>query len=81
MTRIFEYTFTVWQKKEGTEGKQEADWTAVPVTLRKRVTDRMEERDGHKPGYAAKYFNDVLRSQYGYKKSVVIATRIKEVSK
>lgn len=49
------------------------------ITLKKNVTDKMEERDAHKAGYAARYFNDVLRSQYGYHKSVVTAARIKEV--
>ena len=79
MTRTFEYTFTVWQKKEGTDGHQQSDWISVPVTLRKRVTDRMEERDAHKAGYAVRYFNEVLRSKYGYKIAVVTAMKIKEV--
>lgn len=65
MTRTFEYSF----KKASGE----------VVTLRKKVTDKMEERNYHKAGYAAGYFNDVLRSKYGYKKSVVTASRIKEV--
>ena len=49
------------------------------VTLKKRVTDKMEERNGHKPGYAAEYFNRVLREKYGYKHSPVTACRITEI--
>lgn len=79
MTRTFTYTFNVFKQKEGTSGRSELDWYAEPVTLTKKVTDRMEERNGHKAGYAANYFNEVLRSQYGYKKSVVTATRIQEI--
>lgn len=79
MTRTFTYTFDRLVKEDGTDGKNLEDWRYETITLTKRVTDRMEERDGHKPGYAAGYFNDVLRSKYGYKRSIVTATRIKEI--
>lgn len=79
MTRTFEYTFQIWRKKEGTTGKNPGDWYQEEITLRKRVTDKMEERNGHKAGYAAMHFNRVLREKYGYKKSVVTATRIREI--
>ena len=79
MTRNFEYTFTILEKKDGTDGKFEHNRIRKEITLKKKVTDRMEERDAHKPGYAAHYFNEVLRTKYGYKKSVVTAARIKEV--
>lgn len=66
MTRTFVYTF----KRANGE----------TVTLKKRVTDRMEERGlSHKAGYAVNYFNEVLRSKYGYKTSPVTASRIKEI--
>ncbi len=65
MTRTFTYTFT------RVNGEK--------VTLKKRVTDKMEEINCRKAGYAAVYFNEVLRSKYGYKKSVVTAARIKEI--
>lgn len=79
MTKTFIYTFDRYVKKEGTNGHKESDWTVEKVTLKKRVTDRMEERDYHKAGYAAKYFNEVLREKYGYKRNVVTACRIKEI--
>ena len=79
MTRTFIYTFTVQIKKDGTDGHHESDWCAKEVTLTKKVTDRMEERNQHKAGYAAEYFNQVLRKEYGYTKSVVTACRVKEV--
>lgn len=69
MTRTFTYTFLTITKDEGVK----------EITLKKRVTDKMEERNAHKAGYAASYFNEVLRSKYGYKSSVVTAARIKEV--
>ena len=65
MTRTFTYTF---KRANGEE-----------VTLKKKVTDAMEERNAHKAGYAAGYFNKVLREKYGFKKSVVTAARTKEV--
>ena len=79
MTRTFKYSFKVLTKKEGTTGKENSDWFFKDVTLTKKVTDKMEERNAHKPGYAAEYFNKVLREEYGYKKSVVTACRIQEV--
>lgn len=65
MKRTFIYTFT---RANG-----------EVITLKKRVTDKMEERNAHKAGYAAMYFNNVLREKYGFKKSVVTACRIKEI--
>lgn len=65
MTRTFEYSF---QRANGER-----------VTLKKRVTDKMEERNAHKAGYAARYFNEVLREKYGFKRDVVTAARIQEV--
>ena len=79
MTKTYAYTFTVLTKKEGTDGHHESDWFAKEITLTKKVTDRMEERNAHKAGYAAGYFNNILRTQYGYKKSVVTAARVKEI--
>lgn len=55
MTRTFTYTF---KRVNGEE-----------VTLKKKVTDAMEERNAHKAGYAAEYFNEVLREKYGFKKA------------
>lgn len=65
MTRIFTYTFT---RANG-----------EVITLKKKVTDNMEERNFHKTSYAVNYFNDILRSKYGYHKSVVTASSIVEV--
>lgn len=79
MTKTFKYTFKVMTRKEGTDGHNESDWYWKEVTLTKKVTDRMEERNQHKAGYAANYFNEVLRSKYGYKVSPVTATRVKEI--
>lgn len=79
MTKTYTYTFNVITKKEGTDGHRQEDWYNKSVTLTKRVTDKMEERPQHKAGYAAEYFNQVLRRDYGYKKSVVTATRVKEI--
>ena len=66
MTRYFNYTFKHYFDE---------------ITVSKQVTDNMEERNGHKAGYAARYFNDFLRTYAGYKKSVVTASRIQEVTK
>lgn len=79
MTRTFTYEFSVIKQKPGTDGHNEADWYKEQVILKKRVTDKMEERNAHKPGYAASYFNSVLREKYGYKQSVVTAARVKEI--
>ena len=79
MTKTFTYTFTVAVKRDGTDGHKESDWTGKSITLKKKVTDRMEERDYHKAGYAAEYFNRVLRTEYGYNKSVVTAVKVKEI--
>ena len=79
MTRTFIYKFDVIKCKPGADGHSESDWYKETVTLKKSVTDRMEERNYWKAGYAANYFNNILRTKYGYKKSVVTATRITEV--
>lgn len=81
MTRTYEYRFPVLKQKVGTDGRNQEDWYQEEVILRKKVTDRMEEREAHKAGYAAGCFNNILRSQYGYKKSVVTAARVTEVTK
>ena len=65
MTKTFTYTFT---RANGEE-----------VALKKRVTDKMEEYDFRKGGYAVNYFNEVLRNKYGYHKSIVTRCRIVEV--
>lgn len=65
MTRAYAYTFKLANGKE--------------VTLKKSVTDQMEERNFHKAAYAAEYFNRILRSKYGYKKSVVTARNLVEI--
>lgn len=80
MTRTYEYKFSVLKQKVGTDGHNQEDWYREEVTLRKKVTDRMEEREVHKAGYAAGYFNTILRSKYGYNKSVVTAARVTEVT-
>lgn len=73
MTRTFTYTFDhPYKNDDGT-------WDVKQITLKKRVTDRMEERNTHKAGYAAGCFNDILRSQYGYHISPVTAWKIQEV--
>jgi len=79
MTKTYEYTFRVMRCREGADPHDQSSWYQEPVTLRKRVTDRMEERPAHKAGYAANYFNDVLRTEYGYRRSPVTATAVKEV--
>lgn len=65
MTRTFTYTFKLANGKK--------------VTLNKSVTDQMEERNFHKAAYAAEYFNRILRSKYGYKKSIVTARNLVEI--
>lgn len=45
----------------------------------KIVTDEQEPRDNQKPLYAVEYFNYVLKTKYGYKKSVVTVRNIEEV--
>nr|DAG33775.1 MAG TPA: hypothetical protein [Caudoviricetes sp.] len=65
MTRAYAYTFKLANGKE--------------VTLKKSVTDQMEERNFHKAAYAAEYFNRILRSKYGYKKSIVTARNLVEI--
>ena len=65
MTRTFTYTF---KRANGQE-----------ITLKKKVTDKMEERNSHKAVYAVSYFNDILRSKYGYHRSIVTARSISEV--
>lgn len=65
MTQKFAYTF------------QKAN--CETVVLKKTVTDRMEERDAMKAGYAAHYFNKVLRESYGFHKDVVTAWRIEKI--
>lgn len=74
MTRTYTYTF-----KHPT--KTANGWTVEEKTLTKRVTDKMEERNAHKAGYAARYFNDVLRAEYGYHTSPVTAARVTEITK
>ena len=69
MTRTFTYTFTLI----------DLDNTSNAITLKKRVTDSMEPTNCRKAGYAARYFNNVLRKNYGYHKSVVTAARVCEV--
>lgn len=73
MTRTFTYTF------KHIIGGTEQNIITEDITLTKKVTDRMEERNAHKAGYAANYFNQILRSQYGYHHSPVTASRIQEV--
>lgn len=65
MNKTFEYTFSVLRKKEGTDGRNQSDWYYEDITLRKKITDRMEERDSWKPVVAADYFTKVMRSEYG----------------
>lgn len=79
MTKTYAYRFTVLRKHPGTDGHRESDWYREEIVLIKRVTDRMEERAAHKAGYAAEYFNRVLRSEYGYRNSPVTAARIQEI--
>lgn len=81
MTKTYTYTFDRPVKKPGTDGRHESDWTLEKVTLTKRVTDKMEERPQHKAAYASNYFNQVLREQHGYKRSVVTAYKLKEITK
>lgn len=80
MTKTYTYTFDHLVKKPGTDGKHESDWTWEKVTLTKKVTDRMEERPQHKKAYAANYFNQVLREQYGCRRCVT-AYKLKEIIK
>lgn len=73
MTRTFTYTFDRIVKDNNGEWKNEQ------ITLKKRVTDKMEERNGFKAGYAAHFFNEVLRTEYGYHTSPVTGARVQEV--
>lgn len=66
MTRYYNFTFKYYLDK---------------ITVSKAVTDNMEERKGHKAGYAASYFNDFLRTYAGYKKAAAFGYNVKEVSK
>ena len=66
MTKYYNYTFKYYLDE---------------ITVSKTVTDNMEERKGHKAGYASGYFNDFLRTYAGHKKSTVTAAFIKEVKK
>lgn len=71
MTRTFTYTFTTYKREGNT-------LVLNDHTMRLSVTDRMEERDAHKAGYASRRFNETLREQYGYKRDVVKAWMLKE---
>lgn len=81
MTRTFTYTFARPALKAGANGNKESDWYPETVVLKKRVTDKMEPRNFHKPAYAADYFNMILRRDYGYHTSVVTARNLVEVTK
>ena len=78
MNKTYEYTFSVMRKKEGTDGRNQSDWYYEDVTLRKTVTDRMEERLWWKPVYAADYFTSVMRNKYG-KRECARTRNIKEI--
>lgn len=73
MTRTYTYTFKTIEKNEAGQ----FEW--VTRTLTKKVTDRMEDRDAHKRAYAANYFNQILREQYGRKRAEAFGYNIKEV--
>lgn len=80
MTKTFEYTLKHIVKNEGVENpRSENDFHVETITLRKKVTDRMEERNSWKVAYACEYFNNILRTQYGRKRAEANARNVKEV--
>lgn len=58
MTKRFQYTYSRLAKDENGEYHQ------VEVTLKKTVTDKMEERDHWKIVYAMNWFQDKIRKDY-----------------
>lgn len=63
MTKTFTYRFTTYETVLGA-------LTTKDHELKVTVTDRMEERNGWKRAYAANKINDVLRTEYGYKRAI-----------
>lgn len=72
MTRTFVYKFTTYKTVDG-------ELLIQDHRLKLAVTDKMEERDYWKRAYATSRFNEILKSQYGYKKSVVMGCDVEEV--
>lgn len=64
MTKTFTYTFTYYGQT---------------ITLTKKVTDKMEERNAHKRAYACNFFNQVLREKYGRHRAEVFGYNVVEV--
>lgn len=80
MTKTFTYTFRRIVRNDGVEKPtSESDFHIEEITLKKRVTDKMEERDSWKRVYAADYFAGILRTEYGRPRAVVLARELKEV--
>lgn len=80
MTKTFAYTFKRIVKNDGVVSPvSEDDFHIEEITLTKRVTDKMEERNGWKRVYAADYFANILRTEYGRPRAVVLARELKEV--
>ena len=80
MTKTYSFTFRILRKKDGTDGHSESDYYWEPITLTKKITDRMEERDSWKPVVAANYFTQVMRNQYGCSnRSCAHTNQLKEI--
>ena len=72
MTKRFKYTFF-----KAVKGEDGAIDHYDEITLKKTVTDRMEERDHWKKVYAANYFQRKIRKEY-YKNFTVYSKFIEE---
>lgn len=82
MTKTYRYTFTVWKRNPELDPKDPKAWYEEPVTLTKRVTDKMEERPWMKAGYAANCFSQIMREKYGKtpRQAAITAYHVEEVT-
>lgn len=69
MTRTYQYTFRRYYP------------SAEDITITKRVTDRMEERDSWKRAYAMDYFTRYVRETLGIKNAVLNTRYCKDITK
>lgn len=75
MTRKFFYTFDKIIMHDGDKP------VMIPITITVKVTDRMEEREWMKPGYAANKINQIGREYYGWIGARATARNITEILK
>lgn len=73
MTRKFSYTFDQIILHDGDKP------VMTPMTITVKVTDKMEERDWMKAGYAAHKINQRGREFYGWRSSKATARNITEL--